>query len=31
VDGPDSEFLEGMKAAHKRLFAVHSGKAPPVS
>jgi hypothetical protein len=31
VDVPDLEFPEGMKTARKRLFAVHSGKAPLLS
>jgi hypothetical protein len=31
TDRPYVDFVEGAKEAHKRLFAVHSGKEPPYS
>jgi hypothetical protein len=31
TDRASPEFLEGVTAAHKRLFAIHSGKAQPTS
>jgi hypothetical protein len=31
TDRPYWDFIEGVKATHKRLFDVHSGKVPPGS
>jgi hypothetical protein len=31
TDRPYRELIEAMKTTHRRLYAVHSGKEPPVS